>query len=321
MFQQNDSIISVDGIFKSFGKVPALQGVNLEVKQGTIHGLLGPNGAGKTTLVNILTTLLSPDKGTAMVAGVDVVKDPAGVRSRIGLAGQYAAVDENLTGLENLELVGRLYHLRKKEARRRAKDLLKRFSLEDAGGRTTNTYSGGMRRRLDVAASLVGEPEILFLDEPTTGLDPQSRAELWEILEDLVKEGATLLLTTQYLEEADYLADNISIVDKGQVIAEGTAEELKSRIGGGVIEIHPAKKREAASVAAVLTNLGNGSPKVDKTTGIIRVAVNEATKTLLEAVRRIDASGFELEDIELRRPTLDEVFLSLTGKGSQIYAH
>lgn len=307
-----DSIISISDVRKAYGKVQALCGVDLEVPKGTVLGLLGPNGAGKTTLVKILTTLLKPDHGTALVSGIDVVRDPAAVRSQIGLAGQYAAVDENLTGKENLELVGRLYHLSWREVRSRVAKLLKRFSLEDAANRFVKTYSGGMRRRLDLAASLVGEPEILFLDEPTAGLDPRSRAELWEMLDELRREGTTLLLTTQYLEEVDYLADIIAIIDHGALIAKGTSSELKSKIGGGVLELHLADKLEAERGAAMLEGLGSGPAHVDNLSGQITLPVNAGTATLLEAIRKFDAGGLTLADIELRKPTLDEVFLELT---------
>lgn len=311
------NIISVKNITKSFGKVHALNGVSLEVEKGTVLGLLGPNGAGKTTLVRILTTLLQPDTGHIEIAGVDALKHPAEVRSRIGLAGQYAAVDENLTGKENLELVGRLYHLDWREVKKRSENLLSRFSLVDAANRTAKTYSGGMRRRLDLAASLVGEPEVLFLDEPTTGLDPRSRQELWEVLEELVKDGTTLLLTTQYLEEADYLANIIALIDKGGVIAQGTAKELKNNIGGGVLELHINDKEKIAEAALVLDKLFHTAPEVDGISGKIIIKETEGTKTLLEAVRAMDYFKIDIADIELRKPTLDEVFLTLTGKGKE----
>ncbi len=314
--ESTESIISVKNIYKSFGKVQALQGVSLEVEKGKILGLLGPNGAGKTTLVRVLTTLLKPDQGVAMVRGIDVATNPETVRNYIGLAGQYAAVDENLTGQENLELVGKLYHLSNAEIALRSKKLLEQFNLTEASGRTVKTYSGGMRRRLDLAASLVGEPEILFLDEPTTGLDPRSRAELWEVIELLVKEGATILLTTQYLEEADYLADRIVVIDKGMVIAEGTSNELKAQIGGGVLEIHLADKTKAVQTNEILKSLNEGSPIIDEVSGYITVATQHGSQTLIEAVRLMDTAGIEIADIELRKPTLDEVFISLTG-GSQ----
>lgn len=317
METSRDSIISVKDVRKSFGEVHALQGVSLEVPRGTVLGLLGPNGAGKTTLVRVLTTLLVPDSGIATVAGINVAENPELVRNHIGLAGQYAAVDENLTGKENLEMVGRLYHLTRAEAEAQAKKLLERFSLTDAQGRTVKTYSGGMRRRLDLAASLVGEPQILFLDEPTTGLDPRSRAELWEVIEQLVEDGTTLLLTTQYLEEADFLADNIVMIDHGRVIAEGTAKELKAKLGGGVLlELHLAEKEKAAQAAELLTGLGTGKPHVDEVYGHVTVPA-EGARTLVEAVRVLDKANLEVADIELRKPSLDEVFLTLTGKGAK----
>lgn len=307
-----EPIIRVRDVYKSFGEVRALQGVSLEVPKGSILGLLGPNGAGKTTLVRILTTLMLPDRGGASISGYDVIETPAAVRDRIGLAGQYAAVDENLTGKENLELVGRLYHLPWDVIEKRATELLERFSLRDAAKRLVKTYSGGMRRRLDLAASLVGEPEVLFLDEPTTGLDPRSRAELWEIIEELVAGGTTVLLTTQYLEEADYLADTIVLIDRGMVIAQGTARELKSKIGGGVVELHVADKGRVEAAGAALKALG--VPHIDEVSGSITVPVQDGAKTLIEAMRIMDLQGIEISDIELRKPTLDEVFLELTGK-------
>lgn len=307
-----EPIIRVRDIGKSFGEVRALRGVSLDVPKGSILGLLGPNGAGKTTLVRILTTLLLPDGGEASISGYDVVEKPAAVRDHIGLAGQYAAVDENLSGKENLELVGRLYHLPWSVVENRATELLERFSLTDAAKRLVKTYSGGMRRRLDLAASLVGEPEVLFLDEPTTGLDPRSRAELWEIIEELVEGGTTVLLTTQYLEEADYLADTIVMIDRGMVIAEGTARELKSKIGGGVLELHVADKERSEAAGAALAGLG--APHIDDVSRSITIPVEDGAKTLIEAMRIMDAQGIEIADIELRKPTLDEVFLELTGK-------
>ncbi len=312
-----ESIISVKNIKKSFGKVEALRGVSLEVEKGKILGLLGPNGAGKTTLVRVLTTLLVPDEGTATVNGVDITNEPDKVRNYIGLAGQYAAVDENLTGQENLELVGKLYHLSNTEIALRSKKLLEQFSLTDAANRTTKTYSGGMRRRLDLAASLVGEPEILFLDEPTTGLDPRSRAELWEVIENLVKEGATILLTTQYLEEADYLADRIMVIDKGIVIAEGTSKELKAQIGGGVLEIHVADKNKVSQTVELLNSLNEAPAVVDEVSGYITMSTKNGSQSLVEAVRLLDSAQIEIADIELRKPTLDEVFISLTGAAKE----
>ena len=312
---ESNIIISVEDIYKSYGNVHALEGVSFQVPRGSILGLLGPNGAGKTTLVNILTTLLKPDKGRALISGIDVARQPSKVRSRIGLAGQFAAVDENLTGKENLELVGTLYHLPRAEVRVRARRLLEEFSLTDAVNRKTKTYSGGMRRRLDVASSLIGEPEILFLDEPTTGLDPKSRLELWETIEGLVRKGTTVLLTTQYLEEADYLTDRIVIIDQGKVVAQGTSKELKSTIGGGVLEIHVADKQHVVALVEALNVFG---PHADFALGIVTIPVKEGTKTLSETIRKIDAANIEISDIELRKPTFDEVFLELTGNNRPV---
>jgi ABC-2 type transport system ATP-binding protein len=313
-----ETIIRADALKKSFGDVRALKGVDLVVDEGTVFGLLGPNGAGKTTTIRILTTLLEPDGGKATVAGLDVVRDAEILRPQIGLAGQFAAVDENLTGLENLEMVGRLYHLPKAEARRRAEEVLERFDLAEAAHRTAKTYSGGMRRRLDVGASLVGQPKVLFMDEPTTGLDPRSRLVLWELIRDLQKEGTTLLLCTQYLEEADQLCDRIAVIDLGTVIAEGTSEELKDKIGGEVLELHVASEN-LSRVAETLRGLGAGDPTVDDETRQIRVPVgSEGPTVLLETVRRLDDATILIEDIALHRPTLDDVFLSLTGHAAEI---
>jgi ABC-2 type transport system ATP-binding protein len=313
-----ETIIRADALKKSFGDVHALKGVDMVVEQGTVFGLLGPNGAGKTTTIRILTTLLEPDEGTAVVAGFDVVRDAALLRPVIGLAGQFAAVDENLTGLENLEMVGRLYHLPRAEARRRAQEVLERFDLAEAAHRPAKTYSGGMRRRLDVGASLVGRPKVLFMDEPTTGLDPRSRQVLWELIRDLQKEGTTLLLCTQYLEEADQLCDRISVIDLGTVIAEGTSEELKDKIGGEVLELHVAAD-DLSRAAVTLRGLGAGEPTTDEETRLIRVPVgSEGPTVLLETVRRLDDAGITIEDIALHRPTLDDVFLSLTGHAAEM---
>jgi ABC-2 type transport system ATP-binding protein len=304
-----------DGLVKTFGRdVRALDGVSLEVQQGTVLGLLGPNGAGKTTTVDILTTLLLPDAGRAEVAGIDVLRDPAAVRRNIGLAGQYAAVDENLTGAENLTLVGRLNHLPTAQAKTRATELLERFGLSDAAGRTAKTYSGGMRRRLDLAAALVARPPVLFLDEPTTGLDPRSRIDLWGVIEDLVREGTSLLLTTQYLEEADRLADRISVVDHGLVIAEGTSAELKAQLGGAVVEIRMADTAEAERVVRALAGAFGEVGADDE---FVRVPAAEGTTTLTEVVRRLDAEGITARGLQLREPSLDDVFLTLTGHAAE----
>ena len=307
--------IRARGLRKSFGDVHALDGVDLEVAPGTVLGLLGPNGAGKTTAVRVLTTLLSPDEGEVCVAGQDLRTDAAELRRRIGLAGQYAAVDENLTGAENLTLVGRLNHLPTAEARSRATALLARFGLTEAGGRTAKTYSGGMRRRLDLAAALVARPPVLFLDEPTTGLDPRSRIDLWSVIEDLVRDGTTVLLTTQYLEEADRLADRISVVDRGRVIAEGTSAELKARLGGALVEVRLSDAAEAGQVLGTLSGAGSGPATVEDE--IVRVPAGEGTATLAEVVRRLDAAGITARGLQLREPSLDEVFLALTGHAAE----
>jgi ABC-2 type transport system ATP-binding protein len=306
--------ILVEGLKKHFGDVKAVDGVDLRVKPSTVFGLLGPNGAGKTTIVRILTTLLRPDEGRATVVGFDVVRDAEALRHQIGLAGQSAAVDENLTGLENLEMVGRLYHLPAAEAKKRGEAILERFELTSAAGRTAKTYSGGMRRRLDLGASLVGRPRVLFLDEPTTGLDPRSRLEMWDIIRELVHDGTTLLLTTQYLEEADRLADQIAVIDNGRVIAEGTVDELKLRVGGELLTIRVADRTKVGAAAGAVLSLGPGGGNADNNTGEITLPVgDDGTGILTEAVLRLDAEKIELADIGLRRPSLDDVFLSLTG--------
>jgi ABC-2 type transport system ATP-binding protein len=313
-----DAAIVVESLTKRFGKVEALQGVDLQVPPSTVLGMLGPNGAGKTTTVRILTTLLSPDEGHATVAGYDVVKQAEELRHVIGLAGQNAAVDENLTGLENLEMVGRLYHVPAAEAKRRGQEILERFELSDAAHRVAKTYSGGMRRRLDLGASLVGRPLVLFLDEPTTGLDPRGRLEMWDVIRDLVTEGTTLLLTTQYLDEADRLADSIAVIDGGRVIAEGTSDQLKARVGGEVLALRVADRSRAPDAAGAVLGLGPGGGNVDNNTGEINVPVGtDGTAILTEAVRRLDDHGIQLADIGLRRPTLDDVFLALTGHAAE----
>jgi ABC-2 type transport system ATP-binding protein len=307
--------IEASGLRKRYGSVVALDGVDLQAETGIVLGLLGPNGAGKTTAVRILTTLLAPDDGTARVAGVDVLREPARLRERIGLAGQYAAVDENLTGFENLEMVGRLYHMSRGQARGRAQELLDEFDLADAGGRLVRTYSGGMRRRLDLAAALVARPPVLFLDEPTTGLDPRSRLALWDTIEGLVSGGATVLLTTQYLDEADRLADRIAVVDRGRVIAEGMPSELKENAGGEQLEVRLVDGSEGERALEALAPLAAGSPSLVDST--VRLPLRERKGAIAEAVRRLDATGVAVDDLVVLSPTLDDVFLQLTGHGAE----
>jgi ABC-2 type transport system ATP-binding protein len=315
MANAGEPAISVTGLVKSFGDVRALDGVDLYVPPGSVLGLLGPNGAGKTTAVRVLTTLLKPDAGTVLVTGLDVVRDAAELRGRIGLAGQYAAVDENLTGLENLVMVGRLYGERRAEAKRRGQELLERFDLVEAADRVVKTYSGGMRRRLDLAAALVARPPVLFLDEPTTGLDPRSRLEVWATIEGLVAEGTTVLLTTQYLDEADRLADLIAVIDRGRVIAEGTPDELKESVGGERLEVHLAEASAVETALRALVPMSDEPPVADGET--IRLPVTRRSGTIVEAVRRLDDAGVAVDDLGLRRPTLDDVFLSLTGHAAE----
>jgi oleandomycin transport system ATP-binding protein len=309
--------IRAEGLAKSFGTTRALDGVDLEVASGTVLGLLGPNGAGKTTAVRILATLLAPTGGHAAVGGYDVVRQPHQVRQLIGLTGQYAAVDENLSGTENLSMLGRLLGLGKPQARRRAAELLDRFDLADAAGRTVKTWSGGMRRRLDLAASLVGRPPVLFLDEPTSGLDPRSRNGLWAVIRELVAEGTTVLLTTQYMEEADQLAHRIAVLDRGQVIAKGTPDELKAKLGGQVLEVRPADPTDLERAAALLTGLTGSQATVDPDVRQLSVPMPDPAR-LPVAVRRLDQAGIVIIDLALRRPSLDEVFLALTGRPTEI---
>src|SRR5215213_1338160 len=311
----NDDAIVVEGLQKSYGSVRALCGVDFTARTGSVLGLLGPNGAGKTTAVRILATLLQPDGGSARVVGLDVVRDAAALRARVGLAGQYAAVDENLTGVENLEMVGRLYHLGRARSRRRAEQLLERFDLTEAAKRPAKTYSGGMRRRLDLAAAFVFRPPVLFLDEPTTGLDPRSRIGMWETIEARVAAGTTVLLTTQYLDEADRLADRICVVDHGQVIAEGTPNELKDRVGGERLEVTLEDYDQEPAAIEALAPLADERPKCDH--GILVMPLNKSRGDIAEAVRRLDAANVEIADIAIRRPTLDDVFISLTGHAAE----
>jgi daunorubicin resistance ABC transporter ATP-binding subunit len=309
--------IVAEGLRHRFGDVVALDGLDLQVEAGTVVGLLGPNGAGKTTFVRVLATLLRPTAGEARVLGHDVVTDPLAVRRRIGLAGQFAAVDEELTGRENLEMVGRLYRLSRPEARRRAGEVLERFGLTDAADRRVSTYSGGMRRRLDLGASLTGRPPVLLLDEPTTGLDPRTRQELWNTVDELRRDGATVLLTTQYLEEADRLAQRIAVVDHGRIVAEGTAAELKATVGTDMLVVRVAPPARAADAAAVLTDLAaSDAPLVDDAAGAIRLPVADPSASA-EAVRRLDARRVPVAAVELQQPSLDDVFLKLTGRPAE----
>lgn len=307
------TVIKVNNVKKYFGKVKALDGVSIHVDKGRIYGLLGPNGAGKTTLVRALATLIEPDSGEVLINGADVVKEATKVRRMIGLAGQFAAVDEFLTGRETLMMVAKLYHVPKKEAKKRTEELLRRLSLTDAADRPAKTYSGGMRRRLDLGASLVGKPEILFLDEPTTGLDPRTRQELWELIRELVAEGRTLLLTTQYLEEADALCDYISIIDRGKVVKSGTATQLKSSLGRDVVEIH-VDKADADKTKEIMKKISRSAISVDEMSGAISVRAQKGSEMLIKIIKALDEAKIKPDDVSVHRPSLDDVFLSVTGK-------
>ncbi|MWA06239.1 ATP-binding cassette domain-containing protein [Actinomadura sp. LD22] len=307
-----DYVIQAEGLRKRFGETHALDGVDVQAKRGTVLGVLGPNGAGKTTAVRILATLLKPDEGRASVCGYDVAKDPARVRAMIGLTGQYASVDEELTGAENLVMIARLLDFGRADAKARARELLSRFRLTDAGGRAVKTYSGGMRRRLDLAASLINRPEVIFLDEPTTGLDPRARNEVWDTVREVVADGATVLLTTQYLDEADALADRIAVFDHGRVIAEGTSDGLKSRIGRQTLAVRATEMFRTAQLTAIVAELTGERPEVQDATGLVTAPVQDP-KLLSALVRRLDEASIVAAELSLRLPSLDEVFLTLTG--------
>jgi ABC-2 type transport system ATP-binding protein len=314
MSLSNGAAVRVEHLTKTFGDLVALDDVTLEAPTGKVLGLLGPNGAGKTTLVRVVTTLLEPDSGNAWINGINVIQDPQRARMSFGLAGQYPAVDENLTGFENLEMVGRLYRLSRKDARNRANELLERFDLADAGDRVAKNYSGGMRRRLDLASSIVSDAPVLLLDEPTTGLDPRTRISLWEHIRELVDGGVTLLLTTQYLEEADELADRIVVIDHGRIIAEGTSAELKAEIGGDVLELKFRDLETYQSAINALSGVGAADPHLDESTLTIAIPTRDGVDDLLAAVRLLDNHHIKPDDLQIRRPSLDDVFLTLTGQ-------
>ena len=310
--------IEVEQLHKSFGKVHALRGIDFAVPRGSVLGMLGPNGAGKTTAVRVLTTLLRPDSGRAVIEGYDVLRNPAAVRRCIGLAGQTIAIQLELTGRENLEMMGRLNHLERDSIARRSEELLQRFELGDAAGRPAKTYSGGMQRRLDLAASLIGEPSVLFLDEPTIGLDPHGRLGMWEIMRELVSRGVTLLLTTQYLEEADELADTILVVDHGRVIASGTSDQLKDRVGGDVLEFTVPDRQMVDAAVRAIGGMSDATPQIDPETRHVTLSVgSKGSQALVDAVRRLDAAGVETAGLALRRPSLDDVFLAVTGHAAK----
>ena len=311
-----DLAVQADGLIKTFGKVRAVDGVDLEVPRGAVYGLLGPNGAGKTTTVRLLTTLLRPDGGTALIDGIDVAKNPGAVRSRIGLTGQYAAVEERLTPRENLALIGRLYQLPKRQVAERSKELLALFDLEDAADRVVKEFSGGMRRRLDIAMSLIARPSVLFLDEPTTGLDPRSRLAMWKLIEDLGDDGTTVLLTTQYLDEADRLAERIIVIDTGAVIANGTADELKDQIGGDRLSVSIARRENAALAVEALAPLCSSEVIVDDGGVVLSASIRSGDRVVPRAIRALDDAGVDVLDVEVKRPTLDDVFLQLTGRAA-----